>query len=114
MYPAAFDHPKILTVTSSDGFGRLAAGSNWGPESVDIMLPAENLRVVDFRGASGVTSGSSYAVPRLAAIAARILDRTPELTATELKTRLIELAAPSPFERDGVVAAGWIPDPLVD
>lgn len=114
VYPAAFDHPRILTVTSSDGFGRLAQGSNWGPESIDIMLPAENLRVTDFRGASGVTSGSSYAVPRLAAMAARILERTPELTAAELKARLIGLAAPSPFERDGVLAAGWIPDPLTD
>ena len=114
VYPAAFDHPKILTVTSSDGFGRLAAGSNWGPESIDIMLPAENLRVIDFRGASGLASGSSYAVPRLVAMAARILDQNPELTAIELKARLIDLAAPSPFERDGVVAAGWIPAPLVD
>ncbi len=114
VYPAAFDHPRIITVTSSDGFGRLAAGSNWGPQSIDIMLPAENLRVTDFRGASGVASGSSYAVPRLAAIAARILDRNPELTAAELKARLIGMAAPSPFEKDRVVAAGWIPDPLVE
>ncbi len=114
VYPAAFDHPKILAVTSSDGFGRLAVGSNWGPQSIDIMLPAENLSVTDFRGASGVASGSSYAVPRLAAMAARVLERNPELTAEELKARLIGLAAPSPFEEDGVVAAGWIPDPLVD
>lgn len=114
VYPAAFDHPRIITVTSSDGFGRLAVGSNWGPQSIDIMLPAENLRMTDFRGASGMASGSSYAVPRLAAMAARILDRNPELTAAELKARLIGMAAPSPFEKDSVVAAGWIPDPLVE
>lgn len=114
VYPAAFDHPRILTVTSSDGFGRLAQGSNWGPESIDIMLPAENLRVTDFRGASGITSGSSYAVPRLAAMAARILEGNPELTAAELKARLIGMASRSPFEREAVVAEGWIPDPLAD
>jgi len=114
VYPAGFDHPRILTVTSSDGFGRLARGSNWGPDSIDIMLPAENLRVTDFRGATGTASGSSYAVPRLAAMAARILARHPDMTAAELKARVLNRATPSPYERDGVVAGGWIPDPLVD
>lgn len=114
VYPAAFDHPRILTVTSSDGFGRLAQGSNWGPESIDIMLPAENMFVIDFRGASGVASGSSYAVPRLAAMAARILESNPDLTAAELKARLVGKAGRSPFEPEGLVAEGWIPNPLAD
>ncbi|MFY0690485.1 MAG: S8 family serine peptidase [Paracoccaceae bacterium] len=112
VYPAALTAERMLTVTSADAFGRLAEGSNWGAESVDIMLPAENLPIVDFRGASGVASGSSYAVPRLAAMAARLLAREPDLSALELKARLLARAAPSPFERDGVLAAGWIPNPL--
>ncbi|MDE0532155.1 MAG: S8 family serine peptidase [Albidovulum sp.] len=114
VYPAALPLDNIITVTSSDGFGRLASGSNWGVVSVDVMLPAENLEVVDFRGASGVASGSSYAVPRLAALAARLLTRNPEFTISQLKARILALAAPSPFERDGVVATGWIPDPLAE
>ena len=112
VYPAALPLENILTVTSSDGFGRLARGSNWGAASVDVMLPAENLAVVDFRGASGRASGSSYAVPRLAALAARILAREPGLSAAGLKARILARAAPSPYEREGAVAAGWIPDPL--
>jgi len=114
VYPAALDLANMLTVTSADGFGRLAPGSNWGRSSVDIMLPAENLTVTDFRGASGVTSGSSYAVPRLAALAARILKAEPDLTAAELKTRLLARASASPFEDEQVVSAGWIPDPAAD
>ncbi len=114
IYPAALPSERILTVTSADAFGRLAQGSNWGGESVDLMLPAENLDIVDFRGASGVASGSSYAVPRLAAMAARILAREPGLTTPELKARILARATPSPFEREGVVAAGWLPNPLED
>ena len=114
VYPAALTLENIVTVTSADAFGRLASGSNWGAESVDVMLPAENLEIVDFRGASGRASGSSYAVPRLAALAARILARHPELGATGLKARILARATPSPFEREGVVSAGWIPDPLSD
>ena len=114
VYPAALALENIVTVTSADAFGRLAPGANWGAEAVDVMLPAENLEIVDFRGASGRASGSSYAVPRLAALAARILARDPGLGAIQLKARILTRATPSPFERKGVVLAGWIPDPLSD
>lgn len=114
VYPAALPLDNIITVTSADNFGRLAPGSNGGAKSVDIMLPAENIETVDFRGASGRASGSSYAVPRLAALAARILEQNPELNSRELKEQLMARAVPSPFEGDQKVAIGWIPDPLVD
>lgn len=114
VYPAGLDLDNMLTVTSADGFGRLASGSNWGRSSVDIMLPAENLAVTDFRGASGAASGSSYAVPRLAALAARYLSQNPDMSIADLKARILARAVPSPYEREGVVSAGWIPDPLAD
>ncbi len=114
VYPAAMPSDRILTVTSADEFGRLAQGSNWGQTHVDVMVPAENLEIVDFRGASGVASGSSYAVPRLAAMAARILAEQPDLSALELKQEILSRATESPFERKGVLAAGWIPNPLED
>jgi subtilisin family serine protease len=114
VWPAALTLDNMIVVTSADAFGRLAEGSNWGPISVDVMLPAENVSVVDFRGANGVASGSSYAVPRLAALAARLLDGNPDLEAAALKRRILDRAVPSPYEREDVVAAGWIPDPASD
>lgn len=113
LWPAVFDLANVITVTSSDGFGRLAPGSNWGERSVDIMLPAENIDVIDFRGAAGKASGSSYAVARLAALAARLLDTNPTLQVDGLKSAIFSRAVPSPYE-DNVVAVGWIPDPLQD
>lgn len=114
VWPAALDLASMIVVTSADGFGRLAEGSNWGPQHVDVMLPAENVPVIDFRGASGRASGSSYAVPRLAALAVRILERSPELTASELRDAILRRATPSPYQRTPVVAHGWIPDPAAD
>ena len=114
VYPATLELTNVLTVTSADEFGRLATGSNWGATSVDLMLPAENLEAIDFRGASIMASGSSYAVPRLAALAVRILEGEPELTAAELKSRILARAVRSPYERSGVLSVGWIPDPLAD
>ncbi len=114
VYPATLELTNVVTVTSANEFGRLAPGSNWGATSVDLMLPAENLEVIDFRGASVTASGSSYAVPRLAALAARILEGEPDLTAAELKSRIFARAVHSPFERSGILSVGWIPDPLSD
>ncbi|MEM6495166.1 MAG: S8 family serine peptidase [Pseudomonadota bacterium] len=113
VWPAALVLDNVVVVTSADGSGRLAQGSNWGRTSVDLMVPAENRKVIDFRGNAGRASGSSYAVPRVAAIAARILANDPSLTAQELKTRIFARAVKSPYERD-VVAVGWIPDPTSD
>lgn len=114
VYPASLSLENIITVTSADQFGRLASGSNWGAQSVDIMVPAENIDVVDFRGASGKASGSSYAVPRIAALAARILSEDPNLSVLELKQQIFSRAAPSPFESSGKLAVGWIADPTSD
>ena len=111
LWPAAAKLDNLIVVTSADGFGRLASGSNWGAKSVDLMLPAENVAVVDFRGANATASGSSYAVPRLAALAVRLLETAPALTAQELKARIFARAVPSPYEK-GVVAVGWISDPM--
>ena len=42
------------------------------------MVPAEQVEVTDFRGARGTASGSSYAVPRVAALAARLKAANPD------------------------------------
>lgn len=114
LWPAHLDLSNMIVVTSADGFGKLAPGSNWGATSVDLMVPAENQAVLDFRGASGTASGSSYAVPRLAALAARILAKDPDMPVADLKAALFARAAATPYESERKVAVGWIPDPDQD
>jgi hypothetical protein len=114
VYPAALPLDNLLVVTSADGKGRLAAGSNWGVRHVDLMVPGEQQPVINFRGASTVSSGSSYAVPRIAAMAARLLDANPGWRAPELKRAIIARARPSPYHRLPVVAHGWIAAPDKD
>ncbi|MEP1441749.1 MAG: S8 family serine peptidase [Hyphomicrobiales bacterium] len=112
LWPSALDLDNIIVVTSSDAFGRLAEGSNWGVTSVDLMVPAENQPVVDFRGAKGRASGTSYAVPRIAALAARMLQKSPKLPTSALKAEIFARAAKP--RKDGLVAVGWIIDPSRD
>jgi len=111
VWPAAAGLENALVVTSADGFGRLAQGSNWGRGTVDLMLPAERLEALDHRGAAVQASGSSYAVPRLGALAARLLAAEPGLDTAALKAAILARALPSPFERTPRVRHGWIPEP---
>lgn len=114
VYPAALDLDNLLVVTSSDDLGRLAPGSNWGRESVDLMVPAEDLRIVDFTGAPGRGSGSSFAVPRVAALAARLLAANPGWRAPELKAAILARAEPPPGDGHSPVRHGWLADPTAD
>ena len=113
VYPASFDEDNLLSVTSTDAFGRIAPDSNWGRRHVDLAVPAERVEVVDHRGARGRASGSSYAVPRVAALAARLQAAHPEWPASRLKQEILSLAAPLATQ-DKPVAAGWIPNPALE
>jgi len=114
VYPAMLGLENFLVVTSSTPFGRLAPGSNWGRKSVDIMVPAENVPITTFYGDTGRGSGSSYAVARVAALAARLLRAHPNWKAPELKAAILERAQQLPENGQGVVRHGWIPDPTAD
>jgi len=107
IYPASFDHNNFLVVTSTDAFGQLPIESNWGIKSVDIAVPAERLDVIDHRGAKGKASGSSYAVPRIAALAARMAKKHPQWSALEIKKAITNLAGPRPRSKR-MTKFGWI------
>lgn len=107
VYPASFTHDNFLVVTSTDAFGQLPIESNWGVVSVDVATPAERLDVIDHRGAKGKASGSSYAVPRIAALAARLSKNHPDWTATDLKKAIVALAGNRPGA-EKMTKYGWI------
>lgn len=114
LYPAVLPLDNFLVVTSADEAGRLAPGSNWGPESVDLMVPAEKLEVVGFDGGPTEGSGSSFAVSRVAALAARLLADHPDWRAAELKGEILRRAAPWTGSGPSPVRHGWIADPTGD
>jgi hypothetical protein len=111
VFPASFGLENIVVVTSSDLFGRLPPQSNYGRVSVDLMVPAEQVDVFDHRGVFTTASGSSFAAPRVAALAARFLKKNVEASTTDiidfLKSRAINSGSTP-------VRFGWIPDPSDD
>ncbi len=110
VYPAALALDNLLVVTSADDFVQPAERVNWGRNSVDYMLPAEHQMVTDFDGTATQASGSSYAVPRAVAMAARWLKDNRHWQAPELMHEFARRFADG--SRVRFVNGGYIADPL--
>ena len=99
----------MFVISSSTLFGNLAKGSNFGSKSVDFLVNGEQLEVFDHRGVRSITSGSSYAAPRIAAMSVRYFAKNPTANISDFKSVLINRAINN---SKGLVKYGWIPDPL--
>lgn len=109
VYPAAFDLDNLLVVTSVTETGRIARGSNWGAESVDIGVPAERLVARDPVGRERPVAGSSFAVPLAAGLAARLKGEHPDWNAARIKRAILDRVRPLPTPVEGGrLAHGWI------
>lgn len=112
VYPASLGLENLIAVTSADDFLRPAERTNWGRQSVDFMVPAENLSALDYSGEQARVSGSSFAVSRVTALAARIKASRPELDARGI---IAELSRHWIVDNQAVrrwVGGGYIADPL--
>jgi subtilisin family serine protease len=94
VFPAALRLENLLTATSATETGELAPGSNWGAESVDLLVPAEGLVSIDFYGRPKLVSGSSYAAARVSALAACLLAAHPEWKGSQLKAAILDRVKP--------------------
>ena len=109
IYPASLKLDNIITVTSSDLNGRVGRGSNIGNISIDFMLPAERVEVIDHRGVKAFTGGTSYAAPRLTAMISRLITANPGISNEDILKILKKRSIKS---NQKVTKYGWIPDPL--
>lgn len=110
VYPAALELDNMIVVTSADDYVRPAERTNWGRSSVDYLIPAENIPLIDYSGDEIYASGSSYAVSRMTALAAKLKIAQPQWTATDI---VVELRRR--YRNDSVhrwVSTGYVADPL--
>ena len=114
VYPAALELDNMIVVSSADGFGDPAPGANWGTRTVDLLVPGERIPVIDFRGQPTRASGSSFAAPRVVALAARLLARHPEWDPAALKNAIFARATMSDAGGPPRVSQGLIADPRAD
>jgi len=112
VYPASLDIDNLLVVTSADDFAVPAERVNWGRNKVDYLLPAEELPIIDFEGNESTGSGSSYAVPRAAALAAKLLRDNPQWQANDIIKEMARRYADGSSSR--YVGGGYIADPVAE
>ncbi|TNF92025.1 MAG: hypothetical protein EP297_14240 [Gammaproteobacteria bacterium] len=112
IYPAAFNLDNLITVSAADEIPVPAAMTNWGKNSTDLLLPADRQFTTDFDGREKMVSGTSYAVSRIAALAARIAQQHEDWSTIQIKQHIISMADPNHSSQ--YTAYGLINDPLID
>lgn len=105
-YPAAYDGVLAVAALGSDGLP--LADSNGGPW-VDIAAPGQDLTSTSTGGSGFATaSGTSFATALVSGVAALILSRFPDISAAEVRERLIGSAVPVSGTTDERVGAGVV------
>jgi hypothetical protein len=112
VYPASLDLENLLVVTSADDFVKPAERTNWGKFSVDYLVPAEQREALDYSATETRVSGSSYAVSRVTALAARLKIAHPDWHAADIAAELRRRYGENDSSALDWVSTGYIADPL--
>lgn len=93
LYPMAYDEPNLLVVAASEADGSLWPRSNTGRGVVDVAVPAVDVAGFDFNGRQVRLTGTSFASPRIGALAGLLAARRPQWDGAALAKAVGELAA---------------------
>lgn len=99
-YPSSYNFNNIISVLSTDIDDELSGFSNYGSASVDIGAPggsdssqsSYNIFSTKYNQAYQYHAGTSMATPFVTGAAALAWEKRPEMTYSQLKTRIIEKA----------------------
>ncbi len=113
IYPANFPNMNVISVTASRESGAMATWPQYGPFSIDLMAPGEDVYTtyVNVNGGSVSASylsvdGTSFSAPYVAGIAAMIKGEYPDADIYEIKGRLLAGATFEETAKDKVAAGG--------
>jgi subtilisin family serine protease len=93
-YPANYQLDNIISVAAIDHNGNLASFSNFGASSVDLAAPGVGIISSIPNNQYASYSGTSMATPHVSGVAALLAGREPNLTPSQLKTRLLNTVKP--------------------
>ncbi len=117
IYPCEDSHANVVCVGATTSLAKLADFSNWGATAVDIAAPGVNIVSTIPSGVVGGPSdpcyfalycefnGTSMATPMVSGAAVDVLAAEPDMTMSQLRSRLLTTAAAF-TDLDGRVATG--------
>jgi len=94
-YPAAF--PTVLSVGSIRHEGSHEPTSNVG-DGIDLVAPGESISTASLDGKMSFDSGTSFAAPQVAGVAALIWQMHPDYSPREIRNLLCQTAAKATHE----------------
>lgn len=104
-YPASYDLDNIISVAATDDRDSLSLFSNYGPNSVDIAAPGDEI-LSTLPGGYDYFSGTSMAAPHVTGVASLILSQNPNLTSDEVKNALLSSVDPISSLQNITVSGG--------
>ena len=101
--------PNVITVASVDEDDVFSSFSNYGPASVQVAAPGENIVSAFLSNQEGIMDGTSMAAPAVSGLAARIRAGHPHLTAADVRL-IIERSALPEESLETRVSSGGVMD----
>lgn len=108
MLPANIPLDNVISVASMSESGDLSDFSNYGAKSVHVVAPGSAILSTFVFSQYRELWGTSMATPHVSALVALLLSQEPELTPSEIKTRLIETSKRSSKLEGKSVSNGMI------
>lgn len=102
LYPMVYRAANLLVVAATDGAGDLWRGSNWGDGIVGVAVRATDLAGQRFDGRPVALTGTSYAAPRIAALAGALAAEDPARDGAGLRAAIVALAERSGIRRNNI------------
>ena len=88
-YPAGVEVANVISVAAIDETGALASFSNYGATTVDVAAPGQNIKTTIQPNTYAFTYGTSMATPFVSGLAGLIASRESNLTAVQMKERIM-------------------------
>ncbi len=100
IYPASYALSNMISVAAVDDRGAFLtvfpesweSSSSYGPHTIDVAAPGAAVSILDLTGARKRLSGTSFSTAHVSAIAAQVWGREPNLTAAQVKARILSSA----------------------
>lgn len=104
-YPCGYDRPTEICVAASDQNDNLPSWANYGPHTVDLAAPGNNVYSTLPKNTYGIINGSSMASPQVAGAAALILS-VQDMTPVQLKADILNNVDQIPALQGRLITGG--------
>ena len=105
-FPCNYELANVICVGASDRDDQLAAFSNRGKRTVDLVAPGVKIASTWLDGSYAYLDGTSMATPHVTGVAALALSRVPGLTVAQLRDVLLASVDPVPALQAVTVTGG--------